>query len=39
MIEIIERQRNAHEDVELMEQAIVDRMAEEPRTRYDANGG
>ena len=36
MMEILERQRNAHEDVERMEQAIVDRMAEEPRTRYDA---
>jgi hypothetical protein len=36
MIEILERQRNAHEDIERMEQAIVDRMAEDPRTRYDA---
>ena len=36
MMEILERQRNAHEDIERMEQAIVDRMAEEPRTRYDA---
>lgn len=35
-MEILERQRQAHEDIERMEQAIVDRMAEEPRTRYDA---
>jgi hypothetical protein len=33
MIGILERQRNAHEDIERMEQAIVDRMAEDPRTR------
>ena len=34
--EILERQRNAHEDIERMEQALVGRMAEEPRMRYDA---
>jgi len=35
-MEILERQRNAHEDIERMEQAIVVRLAEEPRTKYDA---
>lgn len=35
-MEILERQRNAHEDIERMEQAIVIRLAEEPRTKYDA---
>jgi splicing factor 3A subunit 3 len=36
MIEILERQRNAHEDIERMEQAIVDRIVVDPPTRYDA---
>jgi splicing factor 3A subunit 3 len=36
MMEILERQRNVHEDIERMRQAVVDRMAKEPRTRYDA---
>src|SRR5271170_1447675 len=35
-MEILERQRNAHEDIERMEQAIVVRLAEEPRTRYES---
>jgi hypothetical protein len=35
-MEILERQRNAHEDIERMEQAIVVRLAEEPRTKYDS---
>jgi splicing factor 3A subunit 3 len=35
-MEILERQRGAHEDIERMEQAIVVRLAEEPRTKYDA---
>jgi splicing factor 3A subunit 3 len=35
-MEVLERQRNAHEDIERMEQAIVVRLAEEPRTKYDA---
>lgn len=35
-MEILERQRNAHEDIERMEQAIVVRLAEEPRTKYEA---
>jgi hypothetical protein len=35
-MEIIERQRNAHEDTERMEQAIVVRLAEDPRTKYEA---
>jgi splicing factor 3A subunit 3 len=35
-MEVLERQRNAHEDIERMEQAIVVRLAEEPRTRYDS---
>jgi splicing factor 3A subunit 3 len=35
-MEILERQRNAHEDVERMEQAIVVRLAEESRTTYDS---
>src|SRR5277367_6559264 len=35
-MEVLERQRNAHEDIERMEQAIVVRLAEEPRTRYES---
>ena len=35
-MEILERQRNAHEDIERMEEAIVVRLAEEPRTKYDS---
>jgi splicing factor 3A subunit 3 len=35
-MEVLERQRNAHEDIERMEQAIVVRLAEEPRTKYDS---
>jgi splicing factor 3A subunit 3 len=35
-MEVLERQRNAHEDIERMEQAIVIRLAEEPRTKYDS---
>ena len=35
-MEILERERNAHEDIERMEQAIVVRLAEEPRTRYES---
>jgi splicing factor 3A subunit 3 len=35
-MEILERQRNAHEDIERIEQAIVVRLAEEPRTKYDS---
>ena len=35
-MELLERQRNAHEDIERMEQAIVVRLAEEPRTKYDS---
>ena len=35
-MEILERQRNAHEDIERMEQAIVVRLAEDPRTKYES---
>jgi splicing factor 3A subunit 3 len=35
-MEILERQRNAHEDIERMEQAIVIRLAEEPKTKYES---
>ena len=35
-MEILERQRNAHEDVERMEQAIAIRLAEEPRTKHES---
>jgi splicing factor 3A subunit 3 len=35
-MEILERQRNAHEDIERMEEAIVIRLSEEPRTKYEA---
>jgi splicing factor 3A subunit 3 len=34
-MEILERQRSAHEDIERMEQAIVVRLAEEPRTKHE----
>ena len=35
-MEILERQRNAHEDIERMEQAIVIRLAEDPKTKYES---